>query len=764
MKLEKLRLVREELQDEFYQEDITSSIFYYFNKRWIELDKTSTLSKTVHNNLELSKLEPVALRRKGSKNIWVSCSEIECCIALYFSNSAPKVLEVYRRRINNVVKRASNAYKVSHNQLTQLLARDSFREKLHKALTSISHADLTSEEEQEGNLNKILAVFALDIDHFKQINDTYGHLYGDQVLKTFAIRLERAADNIALELSDNIEISIGHPSGEEFLILVQGYISKDTIIKIANQFRLEISDSPLPSDKEWEDLSKRENLSPIILPQLHERNVTTSVGLAFYALSQEGEITQDEITSILDRADTALYRAKSGGRNQVISFDDILSNCGRVLEHDIAARVIAIDIGKNVGVSIGQEFKVFSTSYSGKKGFMINDGRTSRTIGNYPRIEITTITVFNVQPEVSFAYISDIKEKESSVTIEKGALLELIPTGSIAHLLTGRSKYFPDAMEHIKVGDLSALQNFIDKYATSKNSTFSIVFRFSAEQEYFKRYGSAALNSALARLYREVQAIFPVESIVRILDTSSICVVGFENNYKENSVADLIKELDTQLPELRLVAGIFGQTDVKREEKSNYGKLNIVHSIDFARYAASDYVKRENSKLIRFGHIVAQNILRALFDLKSTTQGIADFEKLSSLGVSSAEFINLGGLLYRAKNNSKHAADLYEIAVKKNPAAITYKTNFGLATYFSSQTDRGLTLLASLTNEELQVALEKYPYGFLGYTALLAKAKISESTLFDAERFSWMAVAAIKLEKYNRHGMIQIIQSALAMQ
>ncbi len=123
-----------------------------------------------------------------------------------------------------------------------------------------------------------LAVILLDIDKFKSINDTYGHLDGDNVLKALT-RL----------LAANIRTSdtLARWGGEEFILLAPGS-SLDSARLLAEKMRLAVAeyDFPIP------------------------RSVTSSFGVASY---QPGDT---ELT-LTNRADQALYRAKEQGRNRV---------------------------------------------------------------------------------------------------------------------------------------------------------------------------------------------------------------------------------------------------------------------------------------------------------------------------------------------------------------------------------------------------------------------------------------------------------------
>ena len=130
----------------------------------------------------------------------------------------------------------------------------------------------------------MLACIAFDLDHFKRINDTYGHATGDQVL-TEVVSHCRAT----LRSSD----VIGRIGGEEFGILLPE-TSAASAIKISEEIR--------------------EKIASLVVQHLgHEVRLTASFGVA--ALTSEDR----SFRAILAQADKALYEAKNGGRNQVKS-------------------------------------------------------------------------------------------------------------------------------------------------------------------------------------------------------------------------------------------------------------------------------------------------------------------------------------------------------------------------------------------------------------------------------------------------------------
>ena len=131
---------------------------------------------------------------------------------------------------------------------------------------------------------KEYVVAFLDIDHFKKVNDTYGHDMGDIVLKEFAYIL------INLTRKEDIVCRYG---GEEFLIIANNISIQKAIQKFSN-------------------LIEKLEATSITLDEV-SINITVSVGLS------NGRTT-DSLESVITNADSALYKAKSNGRNRVEVF------------------------------------------------------------------------------------------------------------------------------------------------------------------------------------------------------------------------------------------------------------------------------------------------------------------------------------------------------------------------------------------------------------------------------------------------------------
>ncbi|HUO53525.1 MAG TPA: diguanylate cyclase, partial [Rhodoblastus sp.] len=143
-------------------------------------------------------------------------------------------------------------------------------------------AGLLEQAEQHG---RAVSVMMLDVDHFKRVNDTYGHDVGDEVLKTFAARVKRKVRGADL---------MCRMGGEEFVV-VMADTRLETAQVVGERIRAAVAGAPfLVRDGDR------------VIP------ITVSIGVAN---STGGESAE----TLLRRADQALYHSKNSGRNRVTS-------------------------------------------------------------------------------------------------------------------------------------------------------------------------------------------------------------------------------------------------------------------------------------------------------------------------------------------------------------------------------------------------------------------------------------------------------------
>jgi diguanylate cyclase (GGDEF)-like protein len=179
-----------------------------------------------------------------------------------------------------VEAREALKFAASHDPLLRLWNRSSIIELL------------TTELSRAKRLQTSVSIFFADLDCFKPVNDNYGHLVGDDVLRGAADKMSRAVREYD---------HVGRYGGEEFLVVLPD-CATDTAREIAERVRQQIAEAPLVTDP-----------API--------NITISIGVSQW---RPGEEARD----LLHRADEAMYRAKQKGRNrvEVENADDAKSN------------------------------------------------------------------------------------------------------------------------------------------------------------------------------------------------------------------------------------------------------------------------------------------------------------------------------------------------------------------------------------------------------------------------------------------------------
>lgn len=173
-----------------------------------------------------------------------------------------------------IVQMQRDLLKLLHwDPLTNALNRRAALERLDEEIKRSTHSHAP------------LSIAMLDIDHFKQINDTHGHLVGDMVLKEVVTRIFHSVASYDL---------IGRYGGDEFILLFPNTKLTDATLT-CNQIKNSLSHNPITS-----------------------ANLTLFVTVSIGVTSQNGHASLAD--TLIHHADDALYKAKRQGRNQVYKF------------------------------------------------------------------------------------------------------------------------------------------------------------------------------------------------------------------------------------------------------------------------------------------------------------------------------------------------------------------------------------------------------------------------------------------------------------
>jgi diguanylate cyclase (GGDEF)-like protein len=241
---------------------------------------------SLHAGIFLVPLAMHAFLPAGHNAAWLTVFTLETI--LYAVGTAFIVMLMVKDHHVHVYRTAA-----STDHVTGLLNRRAFME---NALTLCA---------QQAKRGEPVAILMFDLDHFKSINDRFGHAVGDEVLRVFGqvVRMSTRADDI-----------IGRFGGEEFIAIVPGGL--ESASKIAERVRAGFE-------------------AAATTVATHSVGATVSIGAA---------ISHDAVTAIdtfIARADAALYRAKHDGRNRIhVTEEDVTDERARLIAAARRARPV----------------------------------------------------------------------------------------------------------------------------------------------------------------------------------------------------------------------------------------------------------------------------------------------------------------------------------------------------------------------------------------------------------------------------------------
>jgi diguanylate cyclase (GGDEF) domain len=188
-------------------------------------------------------------------------------------------IETYHSTRVTALREAVDNLQHEHWRLHQKVGRD--------ALTGLANREAAMDElaaalDAVGARGTELCLIMADVDHFKQINDTYGHLVGDKVLQCIAAKLQ--------QLLREFDV-VGRFGGEEFIIV--------------------LDDTPLAVARTVAERLRQGVEHELVQCDEQQIRLTISLGLTQAA-------ARDDIRNLIRRADDALYQAKEEGRNRVV--------------------------------------------------------------------------------------------------------------------------------------------------------------------------------------------------------------------------------------------------------------------------------------------------------------------------------------------------------------------------------------------------------------------------------------------------------------
>lgn len=274
-----------------------------FNKRFSKNEQDAnqdTLRALFDENKQAEYREQLAKLKVGQhlrrEEVWVFDNErIDVLLSIStigennISNYVVVVTDLTQQKIvEKKLKQMAN-----FDNLTQLANRSLINDRIEQA---ILHAK-----------NKVVAVLFIDLDRFKQVNDSLGHSIGDRLLVKVAKRMTRIVGE---------EHSVGRQSGDEFIILFEDVLSPEEVSQYASELN--------------KQLEKPYNIDGNTI------NISSSIGISFYPFDAE---TTEEL---IQKADIAMIHAKNSGRNCYRFYTEQLNKDARnrvLLENELVNAV-----------------------------------------------------------------------------------------------------------------------------------------------------------------------------------------------------------------------------------------------------------------------------------------------------------------------------------------------------------------------------------------------------------------------------------------
>ncbi len=230
----------------------------------------------------------------------------------YFTDWHIRLLEIYKNLLGQLITN----YRLFHIMEQRIAARTAKLESAYEDIKRLKdhYENISVLDQLTGLYNRryfynqieltmagyeryghTMCLLVLDIDHFKRLNDTFGHAFGDQVLVDVATTLKRHVRNA------DVLVRFG---GEEFVIIFTNTSCSNGLI-FAERIRSEIN-----QQKWWKDGN--------------QISVTMSIGLYCHDKSCYPAGQKPDIDKIIHYADIALYEAKKRGRDKVVKFNEEL--------------------------------------------------------------------------------------------------------------------------------------------------------------------------------------------------------------------------------------------------------------------------------------------------------------------------------------------------------------------------------------------------------------------------------------------------------
>lgn len=497
--------------------------------------------------------------------------------------------------------------------LTGFLKKEAFRNRMLEIALAVKNSPTDTSRERKGK-SPSLSFFHLDLDHFKEINDTLGHRFGDEVLRSFARKVR-----VFFSQTGQAEVLMSRLGGEEFGVLVPYHSAADALT-LGEKLCEFIRTSKIPTPEEIERYrSANPEFKTGLLPK-----VTASIGVATadsaVILRVPPEALAGELDQLYERADVATYVAKKLGRDRIIAFERILAEGGTVLDYDERTGITTIDLGSDAGVDVGDVFRVYDNrKFTGREP-IIQPGSQNKVIGYFPRVVLGELEIILCQPQVSFA----LRRSADFFIPSQGFLLEWV-TPSERGKRTLADRRSRDRRRDRFISPRSLFESKLRESQASEKFTL-VLFYLDNLSIIREQRGSSAVKELYKDMAAELERLTVPGDVVSSISSEFL---GFlPSSLEAKGVADKIGEMKSAFSAREKVTFSAVVYDASKD------KLDRTRSLDIAKKGA-EIARFKGVDQVLF--IDPQALLTKLFfyhEHGESDKVVQEFQELSSLGLS----------------------------------------------------------------------------------------------------------------------------------
>lgn len=535
--------------------------------------------------------------------------------------------------------------KAETDPLTGLLNKACLHQALVREISGILASVMPGPEAvADDSLHAHSACFGLlvvDLDRFRQINEQYGHLFGDDLLMRTAEQLRQICPSQSI---------LCRLDGDAFGVLWP-QASRARMGELAHTVNAEIK-----------------RITARFAPLREEINLSACVGFTNYPQDFQGaqfrRAAEEQARMVLEKAEKALHAAQAGGRGQVCSFWQILAQGGVVLEVMPMNRLL-VSLGRSVDASEGQRFLIRPKSQDCREASL---GQQDAFTDRYPSAYKAEASLVDVQDDFAMAEI--LVQADPAWAVEKGDRLTLLEEHA------GLTEQFPSDPENEAPrkdlltglypyrGFLQAWQN-----ARSQAKTFCLVLlRLETPHAQRSAVDQMREEQFFQALSSRAEVLFGEEALGGRYSVN--CVIYYVPDRNQDQCARAVHELllDERFDELDTVVGIAG-----------FPFLDSTRSeiLENARKALNHAAMLHGDKIACFDSISLNISADRLFAQGEIYDAISEYKK--ALAVDENNFLarNSLGICYARLNKYDTARTIFQSLTQRHPDHHMALYNFG---------------------------------------------------------------------------------------